>query len=135
LSITKLSDISFEQSRADAATSATSVTTGSLTTKCRVVSGFFQQTSQIRKIHSIVEKEKIDVNDKLRSVCKEANVGRSFSGRNDESQEIRSSRDRWKEGGSVHLRTLLVSNIIHHTWQINYVSIRSNGGISLAEGN
>lgn len=63
------------------------------------------------------------MNDKLRSVWKEANVGRRLSGRNDESQEIRISRDRWKEGGSIYLRTLLVSNIIHHTWQMNYISI------------
>ena len=38
------------------------------------------------------------MNDKLRSVWKEANVGWRLSGRNDESQEIISSRDRWKEG-------------------------------------
>jgi len=76
----------------------TSVTTGSLTTKCWVVSGFFQQTSQIRKIHSIVEKEKRGVNDKLWNMWKEANVGGCLSGRNDESQEIISSRNRWKEG-------------------------------------
>lgn len=37
--------------------------------------------------------------------------------------------------GSIYIRTLLVSNIIHHRWQMNYISIRTNGGISLAEGN
>lgn len=78
--------------------SNTSVKPGSLTTKCWVVSGFFQQTSQIRKINTIVEKETIDVNDKLRSVWKEAYVDRRFFGRNDESLEIIISRYRWKEG-------------------------------------
>jgi hypothetical protein len=38
------------------------------------------------------------MNDKLQSVWKEANIGRRLSGTNDESQEIISSRDRWKEG-------------------------------------
>jgi len=38
------------------------------------------------------------VNDKLRSVWKEAYVDRRFFGRNDESLEIIISRYRWKEG-------------------------------------
>jgi hypothetical protein len=38
------------------------------------------------------------VNDKLRRMWKEQNVGRRLSGRNDESREIISSRDGWKQG-------------------------------------
>lgn len=75
------------------------------------------------------------MNDKLRSVCgkKQTWAGASLVGMMKAKKlEVQETDEK---GGSIYIRTLLVSNIIHHTWQINYISIRSNGGISPAERN